>query len=432
MFGRKMHCVVLALVGSFLFFSLKESPGQDLPGEGDVIKIGVAGPLTGGQSKMGSDVLNGAQLAVDEWNERGGVLGRKIVIVKQDDEANEQLARSVANTLVNERVVGVIGHFNSGCMIPASDVYKEAGIPVITPSATNPYVTDRGYFNVFRVCGRDDVQGQVAAEYVVDVLGCRRIAVLHDKTAYGEGLARYFKETVEKKLGKEAIVYYGGFSNKESNFRPFLTAMAAENPEIYFFGGIYDQAGPLVVQAKDMGITIPLVSGDGVIDPEFLKTAREHAEGTFLTFADFLPFAPDYEKYPEARKFTERYEEKFGTPGPYSLYAYDATNILLAGIQMAGSTDGRKISDAIRNTEHSTALGKIRFDEKGDIAGSFYIMWEVKDGAFVRADMTPRRLHNVPGKSAAAIAIPWYFPVGGVIVLVLVVLLILRARKRAM
>ncbi|MDQ7778867.1 MAG: branched-chain amino acid ABC transporter substrate-binding protein, partial [Planctomycetota bacterium] len=225
----------------------------------EVIKIGVAGPLTGGQAKMGSDILNGVTLAVDEWNAKGGVLGKKIVIVKQDDGANEQLARSVANTLVNENVVGVIGHFNSGCTIPASVLYNEAGIPMITPSATNPYVTERKLFDVFRVCGRDDIQGRVAAEYVVDVLGCKKIAALHDKTAYGEGLATYFKETVEKRLGADAMVYYGGFTKQESNFRPYLEAMSQKSPEIYFFGGIYDQAGPLAVQAKDMGINIPMV-----------------------------------------------------------------------------------------------------------------------------------------------------------------------------
>ncbi len=390
MFRAKMADSLFFLTVAMLIACLACGCGNgDKPKE-DVIKLGVAGPLTGGQSKMGTDVLNGAQLAVDEWNARGGLLGKKIVVVKQDDEANEQLARSVANTLVNENVVGVIGHFNSGCTIPASDVYKEAGIPMITPSATNPYVTGRKLFNVFRVCGRDDVQGKVAADYVVDVLKAKRVAILHDKTAYGQGLADYFKKRVEEILGADAVVYYGGFPNKESNFRPYLTPMAEKNPDVYFFGGIYDQAGPLVVQAKDMGITAPLVSGDGVIDPEFLKTARTHADGSFLTFADFLPFEPDYEKYPDAKKFTEEYRKKFGTPGPYSLYAYDAANILLAGIQNAGGTDGNKVAEAIRDVEHGTALGKVKFDEKGDIAGSFYIMWVVKDGKFVRAPTTPR------------------------------------------
>lgn len=350
----------------------------------ETIKIGVAGPMTGSQSKMGMDIINGANLAVQQWNAKGGVMGKKIEIIERDDEAKEQMAKTVAYELINAGVVGIIGHFNSGCTLPASDEYYRSGIPIITPSSTNPYVTERkGYWNVFRICGRDDVQGERAARYAIEKLKAQRLVVLHDKTAYGEGLANYFKKAIEK-LGKpEYVVYYGGFANNERNFRPYLSTIQEKNPDAVFFGGIYDQAGLLVLQMRDMGLKVPFISGDGVIDPEFTKTAGKSADNSFLTFPELLPFAPDvYEKFPIAKKFNEDYQSKFGQVGPYSIYSYDAANILLNGIQKANSTDGKKIAEAIRNSEHDCAMGKIKFDAKGDILGSFYGIWEVKDGTF--------------------------------------------------
>jgi branched-chain amino acid transport system substrate-binding protein len=339
-----------------------------------VIKIGVAGPMTGGQAKMGTDMLQSVELAVEEWNNHGGLLGKKIVIVKRDDEAKEQQAKSVAYELASEGVVGVIGHFNSGCTIPASEVYKEHMIPMITPSATNPYVTDRGHLNIFRVCGRDDQQGKVAAEFAVNTLKAKKCAVLHDKTQYGQGLADEFK----KALGNRAeVVYYGGFSKEELNFKPYLTKVKEMNPDLWFFGGIYDQAGPLVVQAREVGLTAPFMSGDGVIDPVFLQAAGVAAEGSYLTFAR------DPEKIPTAKAFLDKYHRKYGPHGPYSIYAYDACNIVLSAIQKANSADGTKVCEQIRNNTHEGAIGPIQFDRKGDIVGSYYIMWIVKDGKFV-------------------------------------------------
>lgn len=356
----------------------------------ETIKIGVAGPLTGNQSKMGADVLNGVKLAVDQWNAKGGVLGKKIEIIQRDDEAKEQTAKTVALELINANVVGIIGHFNSGCTLPAADDYYHSGIPMITPSATNPYITERKdeksgqtYWNVFRVCGRDDVQGERAARYVMEKIKAQRIAVVHDKTAYGQGLSDYFKTAVEKSGHPEQIVYYGGFSQQEKNFKPYLTTIQEKNPEVIFFGGMYDQGGLFAIQMHDMGIKAVLVSGDGMIDPEFIKTAGPSAEGSILTFAELLPFASDvYEKFPTVKKFNEEYKAKFDQPGPYSIYSYDAANILISSIQKANSTEGRKIADAIRNNEHECSLGKIKFNEKGDIDGSFYVIWEVKNGEF--------------------------------------------------
>lgn len=349
----------------------------------ETIKIGVAGPMAGDMAKMGTDVLNGAKLAVEQWNVRGGVLGKKIEIILRDDEGKEPMAKTVAYELINAGVVGIIGHFNSGCTIPASEEYYRNNTPIITPSSTNPYVTERKYWNVFRICGRDDVQGERAARFAIEKLKVQRVVVLHDKTAYGEGLANYFKKAIES-LGKpEYVVYYGGFTKDERNFRPYLSTIQEKNPDAVFFGGIYNQAGLLVLQMRDMGLKVPFISGDGVIDPEFIKTAGKSADNSFLTFPELLPFVPDVcEKFLIAKKFNEDYQSKFGQVGPYSIYSYDAANILLTAIQKANSTDGKKIAEAIRNSEHDCAMGRIKFDAKGDILGSFYGIWEVKDSTF--------------------------------------------------
>ncbi|MEK7804011.1 MAG: branched-chain amino acid ABC transporter substrate-binding protein, partial [Deltaproteobacteria bacterium] len=173
----------------------------------DTIKIGVAGPMTGDQAKMGNDLKNGVELAVSEWNEKGGILGKKIELFAEDDQHDPKLAVAVANKLSNSNVAGVIGHWNSSASIPASEVYRDRGsIPMITPASTNPQLTDRGFENVFRVCGRDDQQGRIAAEFVSKILKTKKVAIVHDKTTYGQGLADEFK----KALGDAAeVVYYG-------------------------------------------------------------------------------------------------------------------------------------------------------------------------------------------------------------------------------
>ncbi|MHC4859874.1 MAG: branched-chain amino acid ABC transporter substrate-binding protein, partial [Planctomycetota bacterium] len=217
------------------------SSGQDP----DVIKIGVAGPMTGDQARNGEELWLGATLAAEEWNAKGGVLGKKIELLQKDDQALETEAKKVANELIDAGVVAVIGHYNSGVTFPASKEYAKRKIPMLTPAATNPVITDdahqEGYKTIFRVCGRDDVQGQTGAEFVAKELKLERVAIFHDKTIYGEGLARSFKEALEA-LGV-TITLYEGFDNKERNFRPFLPKLRNGNPQLWYFGGIHNQGG---------------------------------------------------------------------------------------------------------------------------------------------------------------------------------------------
>jgi branched-chain amino acid transport system substrate-binding protein len=340
----------------------------------DVIKIGVAGPMTGDQAKMGMDFKNGATLAVEEWNDKGGVLGKKIEIVIADDQHDPKQAVSIANKMVNDGVAGVIGHFNSSCSLPASDVYNRAGIPVITPGSTNPLLTEKGYSGVFRACGRDDQQGKIGADFVVNALKLKNVAVLHDKTTYGQGLADEFRKFLG---GKVNVVYYSGIVQGDKDFKMVLTAVKSKKPELIFFGGIYPEAGLLVKQAKELGLNAPFMSGDGTIDPKFIEIAGvTAAEGTFLTFS------PDPINIPSARGFIKQYRAKFGDIGPYSIYAYDAANILLSAIKEANSTDGKAIIDALHAMEFDAALGTIRFDQKGDVTVSPYVVWITKNGKF--------------------------------------------------
>lgn len=338
------------------------------------IRIGIAGPFTGAQAKIGTDMALGAELAVEEWNARGGVLGKKILALRGDDEAQPRQATSVAQDFAAKKVAGVIGHFNSGCTIPASEVYNDKNIVMITPASTNPRVTDRGYRGVFRICGRDDQQGSVAAKFALEALKAQRVAILHDKTTYGQGLADEFRKTLRAAGVRE--VYYAGVPKEELDFRAVISAMKAAKPDLWYFGGIYDQGGPLLNQARQAGLSAPLMSGDGLIDNELIKTAGANAEGVYLTFG------PDPEKVSTAKAFLAKYRAKYGEPGAYSVYGYDAMHVLLTAIEKAGTTDARVVADTLRRAKFETAMGTLQFDAKGDIQGTYYIVWIVKDGKF--------------------------------------------------
>jgi branched-chain amino acid transport system substrate-binding protein len=339
--------------------------------EAEVIKVGAAGPLTGDMAVFGADQLNGMKLAVEEWNAKGGVLGKKIVLVEGDDQRDPKQAVSAANKLVNDGVVGVIGHFNSNCSIPASEVYNKAGIPEISHGSTNPQYTDRGFANVFRVCGRDDQQGKVSAAFAVNVLKAKRIAVLHDKTTYGQGLADEFRKGVGDKA---EVVLSEGIGVGEKDYSPVVTKVKALNPDLVFFGGIYVEGGLLAKQFKAVGGTAPFIGGDGIMSEELVKIGGPATEGTYATFG------PDTNDVPSAKGFNETYRKKFGEPGVYSVYAYDATNILLQALQKAGTTDPKQVVPAIRAIDYNGALGHIQFDAKGDVKESPYVVWKVEGG----------------------------------------------------
>lgn len=358
--------LLIAFILAFAFACVKK-------GE-ETIKIGIAGPMTGDQAKMGMDFRNAVTLAVEEWNNKGGVLGKKIELIIGDDQRDPKQAVAIANKFVTQGVKGVIGHFNSSCSIPASDIYNRANIPMITPASTNPQLTEKGYYGVFRVCGRDDQQGKVAADFVTMQLKIKKLAIIHDKTTYGQGLADEFKKFIGDKA---EVVYYGGIIQGDKDFKSVLIAIKDVKPEFIFFGGIYPEGGLLVKQAREIGLKSPFMSGDGVIDPKFIEIAgKEAVEGTYLTFS------PDPNNIPSAKAFIEQYKKRFGEVGPYSIYAYDAINIMLKAIEAAKTTDGKAIMDMLHSMEFSGALGNIKFDSKGDVTIAPYVVWITKDGKF--------------------------------------------------
>lgn len=342
----------------------------------NVVRIGAAGPMTGDQSKMGIDLRNGVELAVAEWNEKGGVNGKQIQLVAGDDQADPKQAVSIANKFINQNVHAVVGHWNSNCSINASTYYNTAKIVAISPASTNPRLTLQGFKYIFRVCGTDDQQGSVAAQYVLKTVKPTRVAVLHDKTTYGQGLADYFKKSIE---GKVQVVYYDGIQTKDPDYKAVLTAIKEKNPDIYFFGGVYPEAGRLVRQAKEVALNIPMITGDGVYDPTFMAIAGKAAEGTLVTFGK------DPSGLPTSKIFNEKYTGKYGAPGPYSIYAYDAANIILKSMAETKSTDGGTLAEYISKNTFAGAFGEISFDKNGDVVKAPYVVWKVKNGRFIEA-----------------------------------------------
>lgn len=354
---------------------------------GEKIKIGVAGPLTGEQGKAGQDLLHGVQLAVSECNARGGVLGRRVVIVAGDDRASDKEAASIAATLCNQGVVGVIGHYNSHCSIAASQIYHQRGVPQISPASTNPKFTEQGYANVFRTCGRDDQQGKVAAEFALNTLGVKKVAIFHDGTTYGQGLAEEFKKALpttavdKKKEPQVAVVSEQQIPLAAEGTIPdygrYLDPLLSLNPDLIYFGGNYPEAAILVRQIKERKIGARFLAGDAIANSVFLKVGGIAAEGINFTFG------PAVEDMPQAGHFYGSFKARYGELGPYSVYAYDAANVLLEAVRLAGTTAGDSLINVLRTNKFSGALGEISFDAKGDIVAAPYVVWTVKGGEFV-------------------------------------------------
>lgn len=354
---------------------------------GEQIKIGVAGPLTGEQGKAGQDILHGVQLAVSECNARGGVLGRRVVIVAGDDRASDKEAASIATTLCNQGVVGVIGHYNSHCSIAASQIYHQRGVPQISPASTNPRFTEQGYGNVFRICGRDDQQGQVAAEFAVKTLAVKKVAIFHDGTTYGQGLAEEFKKSLplaseDKK--KEPLVTVVSeqqiplaAEGTVPDYGRYLDPLLSQGPDLIYFGGNYPEAAILVRQIKERKMNTRFLAGDAVANSVFIKLGGIAAEGIYFTFG------PAVEELPQAGHFYGSFKARYGELGPYSIYAYDAANVLLEAVRRAGITAGDSLIKVLRSGNFTGALGEIRFDARGDIVAAPYVIWTVKGGEFV-------------------------------------------------
>ncbi len=340
----------------------------------DTIKIGTAGPMTGQYATFGEQMKNGAQMAVIDINAAGGVLGKQLELVVEDDACDPKQAVAVANKSASDGVVFVAGHFCSGSSIPASKVYEEENILQISPASTNPKLTEEGGDNVFRTCGRDDQQGIVAGNYLADHFGDKKIAILHDKTAYGKGLADETKKQLNARGIKEAM--YEAYTAGEKDYTALISKLKSEGIDVIYVGGYHTEAGLMIRQAHQQGYMPQLVSGDALVTDEYWKITGDTGEGTLMTFS------PDPRKNPVAAPVVERFRAKGIEPEGYNLYTYGAIQAWAQAAEKAGTTDTAAVAKALRDNRFETVLGEIGFDEKGDVTAPGYVFYVWKDGKY--------------------------------------------------
>ncbi len=369
----KWSALVVALVAALSLSACGKKPEAASDGK-QVIRIGQSSPLTGPQAHLGKDNDNGARLAIDEINATNPTLGGKPVVfelMSEDDGADPKTATTVAQRLVDEGVVGVIGHLNSGATIPASKVYSDAGIPQISPSATAVKYTTQGFKTAFRVMTNDAQQGKVLGAYAAK-LG-KKIAIIDDRTAYGQGLA----DEVEKaaKAAGEDVVAREYTTDRASDFMAILTSIKGKSPDVVFFGGMDPQAAPLVKQMRQLGMKAQFLGADGSETPKFIELAGPDAEGSIAS----MPGLP-LESMPGGQAFEQKFEAKYGQIQNYAPYAYDAARVMVDAMKRANSAEPAKYLAELPKTDFQGVTGHIRFDAQGDLAGGSITLYQVKGG----------------------------------------------------
>ncbi len=342
-----------------------------------IINIGHAAPLTGPQAHLGKDNENGAIMAIDELNSRGLLIaGNKVkfVLISEDDQADPKAGTTVAQKFVDQKVNGVIGHLNSGTTIPASRIYSDAGIPQISGSATNPTYTQQGFKTTFRVFANDVHQGQALAQFATQTLKAKTVAIVDDRTAYGQGLADEFKKAAE--AGGAKIVAQEFTNDKATDFKAILTKIKASNPDVLFFSAMDAQGGPALKQARELGLKAAFLIGDGGCTPEFIKLAGNAAEGQYCS----LPGVP-LEKMPGGTVFKEKYKQRYNQQIQlYAPYVYDAVMVMADSMQRANSAEPAKYLPEIGKAQYQGVTAKIAFDAKGDLIAPAVTIYQDKGG----------------------------------------------------
>ncbi|MEX3928968.1 MULTISPECIES: branched-chain amino acid ABC transporter substrate-binding protein [Paraburkholderia] len=343
----------------------------------EVVKIGFAGPLTGPVARVGKDLQYGAQLAIDEENAKHPMIAGKpvkYVLDVQDDQADPHVAVQVAQKLVDDGVVGVIGHYNSGCSIPASTVYHNANVAMITPGSTNPALTQQGYANVFRTMGNDGIGGVIAGKFAVEQLKAKRIGIIDDRTAFGQGLADAFEKGAKEANGN--IVDREFTNDKAVDFRAILTSLKQKNVDVIFFGGLDEQGAMLAKQMRTLGMPARLFGAGALKSNAFLQIAGPAGEGT----QDLEP-GPALDKLPSAQAFAKRYKARFNQDVElYAPFAYDAALAMIKAIRDADSLDRAKIVASFPKVTVVGVTGNIAFDPHGDLIKPPYTLFEVQQG----------------------------------------------------
>jgi branched-chain amino acid transport system substrate-binding protein len=338
------------------------------------VKLAVGAPITGPSAATGAQMKNGVDQAAVDINAAGGILGQKIAVSYGDDVSDPKQGVSVANDFSANGVKFVVGHYNSGVTMPASEVYQENGIVEITPASTNPKVTERGMWNIFRVCGRDDQQGKVAGGYILKHFQGKKIAVVQDKTTYGKGLADEVKKTINAGGMKEVL--YEGINTGEKDYSALVSKIKQSGADLVYFGGLYTEGGLIVRQMRDQNVKAPLMGGDGVTSDEFASVGGPGVEGTLMTYG------PDPRNNPDASSVVAEFRAQKFEPEAYTLYSYSAVQIIKQAAEAAKSLVPKKVAEAMHSgINFKTVLGDIAYDKKGDLTKLDYVMYVWKKDA---------------------------------------------------
>lgn len=343
------------------------------------IVVAAVGPMTGQYAVFGEQMKRGAEMAIADINAKGGINGKKLKLEIGDDACDPKQAVAVANQMASKKVSFVAGHFCSSSSIPASQVYAEAGILQITPASTNPKLTDdafaKKWVNVFRTCGRDDQQGAVAGAYIADKFKGKKVAIIHDKSTYGKGLADETKKALNAKGFKETM--YEAINQGDKDFTALISKMKAANIDLIYLGGYHTEAGLMVRQAREQGFKALLMSGDALVDNEYWKITGPAGEGTLMTFA------PDPRKAMEAKDVVAKFKTMNYDPEGYTLYSYAAIQVFAEAVkQTKGSLKVADLSKAIRGKSFKTVIGDLKYDNKGDVSNSKYVFYIWKNGQY--------------------------------------------------
>jgi branched-chain amino acid transport system substrate-binding protein len=340
------------------------------------IAIGIAGPMTGENAVFGGQIRNGVEQAIEDINAAGGVNGEKLVAKIGDDACDPKQAVNVANQLAGDDVDVVIGHYCSGSSIPASAVYAEEGVIQISPASTNPVYTDKRpeAGTTYRVCGRDDQQGGIAGKYILEKYKGKKVAIVHDKSSYGKGLADETMKTYE--AGGAKPILYEAITAGEKDYSALVSKLKQAGAEVVYFGGYYQQAGLIVRQMREQGLNAVLMGGDALQSSEFLGITGKGGEGTLFTFP------PDQRKLTEAAEVVKKFKAKKIEPEGFTLYSYAALQIWAAAATAAKSTDAEDVKAEMDKQTFKTVAGEIKFDQKGDPTVAGFVFYEFKDGAY--------------------------------------------------
>src|SRR5512139_529232 len=370
--------IVFALFAAALSGCKKsEAPQAAATGDELVVRIGAAAPLTGPQAHIGKDNENGTRMAIEDANARGVTIGgrkARFELLSEDDQTDPKVATIVAQKLVDAGVNGIIGHLNSGTTIPASRIYNDNGIAQVSPSATAVKYTAQGFRNAFRVMSNDAQQGKVLGEFAAKNLHAKTIAVIDDRTAYGQGIADEFIKAAEASGAQ--IVAHEYTTDKAVDFTAVLTAIKGKQPDLLFYGGMDPQGVPMVKQLKGLGMKATFMMADGGYTPKMIELAGAAADGMYAS----LPGVP-LDKMPGGRDFAQRYEAKFKQPIQlYAPYCYDAVNVMIAAMEKAGSAESAKYLPELGKIKHDGVTAQITFDDKGDLKGGAITLYRVQQG----------------------------------------------------